>query len=83
MSDKAYKRTSGYHNYMNHRAYLPVISFGVARMATGRKYRVEEHGQYIGAIKPPARTKAEYRAAAIAGQAKNQKKQARAKGAMP
>ncbi len=91
MKDKHYKRTSGYRNWMNQRAYLPSVESGTARLATGRVYQVVKRlervaldpkagrklvHQFVRLDKPTVRTKADYKAAAIAGQAKNQQKAA-------
>jgi hypothetical protein len=86
-----YKRTCGYRNWINRRAFLPDVSGGVATLASGREYDVVVHParhptkdlgglshQYVGAPKPRPRTKAEYKAAAIAGQANNQQPKVRA-----
>jgi len=46
MSHAAYKRTSGYRNWVNRRCYLPRIEGVLARLATGRMYRIMENGEW-------------------------------------
>ena len=44
MGDKNYERTSGYRNWMNRRAWLPIIRNGIAWLSKDRVYVIRDDG---------------------------------------
>jgi len=44
MSDKNYKRTSGYRNWINRRIFIPMIVGGVAYFSDHAKYEIRKDG---------------------------------------